>query len=119
VHRAISSWKKIERDHITAAEARKFLTHVVRTECQKIGRLTLLRRFNSHVPADDLRHENAARAVWQHIASAGLNASEAPDSAEKHLTQGHLDLIRADLISACRLNVCFRQSGQPTMPSLR
>ncbi len=105
---------KIEREQITAEEARKFLAHVVRTERQKIERLKLLQRFDSDDPADDLRHDKAARAAWKHIATAGLNASQAPESAESHLTQRHLDLIRAVLKSDVRLRIVARDFKELT-----
>lgn len=105
---------KIERDQITAEEARRFLAHVVRTERQKIERLKLMQRFDSDNPVDDLRHDNAARAAWKHIATAGLNASQAPEGAESHLTQQHLDLIRADLKSDVRLRIVARDFKELT-----
>lgn len=60
---------------ITAVEARRWLANVVQLERAKIERLQMVRRFDTKDPVDDLRHDEAVRSVWQHIAKSGLNAN--------------------------------------------
>jgi len=93
---------------ITPEEARAWLAKVVRHEREKIEKLKMLRRFDSVDPADDLRHDNAARTVWKHFATSGLHAPLPPDLPDRDLLQIYIDLNRADLTSEPRRLIVAR-----------
>ncbi|WP_323006758.1 hypothetical protein [Pseudorhodobacter sp.] len=89
--------EKVVDQQITAEEARKWLSNVVRLERNKIEKLKMLRRFDSRDPEDDLRHDNATKSAWKHISVEGLHAPLPPEMADSWLLQQNLDIIRADL----------------------
>lgn len=100
--------EKLEDRQITAVEARKWLANVVHLERAKIERLQMLRRFDTKDPADDLRHDDAVRSVWQHIAKSGLNAKLPDDVPEHDLRKTNLEMIRADLTGDVRARIVAR-----------
>lgn len=68
----------------------------------------MLRRFDSHDPADDLRHDEATHSAWQHISSEGLNTPLPSNIEENNLFQQNISIIRADLASDARTSIVIR-----------
>ena len=99
---------------ITADEGRKWLADVVRLERAKIEKLHMLRRFDANDPEDDLRHDEAVRSVWQHIAKSGLNADLPANMPEHDLRRKHLEMIRADLMGDVRARIVARDFRELT-----
>lgn len=97
---------QINSNSITPAEARAWLSEVIRRERQKIEQLQMLRRIESDDPADDARHDEAMRDAWQHLAQAGLNG-RVPDRTQD-LVRSNIEILRQDLTSESRRKIVTR-----------
>lgn len=100
--------EQLEGRQITPQDARAWLSLVVRRERDKIEKLKMLRRFDAGDPEDDLRHDEAARTVWQHIADKGLNAPLPKDACDNGLLKRYINMFRADLTSDARTRIVSR-----------
>ncbi|MEO1951594.1 hypothetical protein [Thioclava sp.] len=106
----------IIRTEISPQEARVWLADVIKRERAKIEKLQLLRRFDSLDPLDDVRHDEATRDAWAHLARSGVNA-DAPEGASD-LLNSTIELYRRDLTSESRRRIIAREfqdlTGRPT-----